>query len=292
MKIAVIGGSGFIGQQIVTSLGSEKFEVMSLHRNSHNNSNHRVSKFDLFNPTESINILTLYQPDVVIVTAWITELATYKNSPINERYALAIEDLARKLEANLKFHLIVLGSSAEYGLEEGPCASNITKVIAYDSYSKAKIGCLQRLGEMFADSASRLTWIRVFQPYGANQDSSRLIPSAIKHFKENKIFSLQSPSSISDWISSRDIASAIKFCVSNQTPQIVDLGTGIPTSNADLLELLRFKMGVSDRLVNLGEELKYTSRYLDITNSSLHGAGWIPRDNLASGLDWVLESCE
>jgi nucleoside-diphosphate-sugar epimerase len=291
MKIAVVGGSGFLGQQIVAALKLNNFDVACLHRKPHSQC-HQISNFDLFEPGNLENFLELFQPDVLIITAWVTDLADYKISPLNDRYSLAIEVLARKLLARKKYHLIVLGSSAEYGSEQGPCASNVTTPIANDSYSKAKLHSLQILSELFDNSSSRLTWIRIFQPYGVNQDPLRLLPMAIRHFRKNRPFVLQSPNSVSDWISSRDVAAAVVFCISNKTPQIVDLGTGIPTVNSELLNFLRLKLNVPEELLILGRESKTTSRYLDIQNSSLHSAGWMSRDNLDTGIDWILESCE
>ena len=125
-----------------------------------------------------------------------------------------------------------------------------------------------------------------------NQDVLRLIPSAINHFKENSPFLLKNPNSISDWITSRDVAGAVKYCISESTPQIVDVGTGVPTSNKDIINLLRLKMGAPEDLLILPTNSRASSLYLDVKNSFLHTAGCIPKDNVSHGLDWILESCQ
>jgi nucleoside-diphosphate-sugar epimerase len=291
MKIAVIGGSGFLGKEIVNLLGSQENEVACLHRNEHLGCN-TISKFDLFNPERVVDFLNLFRPEVVIITAWVTNSETYKTDSSNQSYQIAIENLASQLISKMDFHLLVLGSGAEYGLDAGPCASSISNSSAGNPYSKAKIDCLQNLREIFANVNSRLTWLRVFQPYGLNQDVSRLIPSAINHFKENMTFLVKNPNSISDWISSRDVASAVKYCISESTPQVVDVGTGVPTTNIDILNLLRLKMGAPQDLLILPTNSRAFSLYLDIKNSFLHKVGWTPKDDISHGIDWILESCQ
>jgi nucleoside-diphosphate-sugar epimerase len=291
MKIAVIGGSGFLGKEIVNLLESQENEVACLHRNEHPDCK-TILKFDLFNPEVIIDFLNLFKPEVVIITAWITDLETYKTDSSNQRYQIAIEHLASQLISKMDFHLLVLGSGAEYGLDVGSCASGFSHSSASNPYAKAKIDCLQNLREIFTDVNSRLTWLRIFQPYGLNQDVLRLIPSAINHFKENSPFLLKYPNSISDWITSRDVAGAVEYCISESTPQIVDVGTGVPTSNIDIINLLRLKMGAPEDLLILPTNSRASSLYLDAKNSFLHTAGCIPKDNVSHGLDWILESCQ
>jgi nucleoside-diphosphate-sugar epimerase len=291
MKIAVLGGSGFLGKQIVKLLVSQKNEVACLHRNEHQGCN-ASPRIDLFKPEALIDFLDSFRPEVLIVTAWITDLNTYKIDPINYRYQRAIEHLAGQLVSRLKFHLVVLGSSAEYGFNGGGCASGVSESNTFNPYSKAKVECYQSLNQIFAHVDSRLTWLRIFQPYGLDQDSMRLIPNAIKHFKEKIPFLLENPHSISDWVTSRDVAHLIGYCIENKTPEIVDIGTGVQTTNKDILNLLRLKMEAPESLLVFPPHSKATSLYLDVENSFLHKAGFVPRDSVSDGLDWILKSCQ
>ena len=291
MRIAVIGGNGFLGKEIVKLFESQQNEVACLHRSEHLDCK-TGSKFDLFNPKGLMGFLEFFQPEVVIVTAWITDLETYRTDPTNVRYQTAIQHFANQLISRMNIQLVVLGTSAEYGLDVGPCANGLSDSIAHNPYAKAKLDCLRGLREIFTDVDSRLTWLRIFQPYGLNQDSLRLIPSAINHFKEDRPFIVKNPDSISDWITSRDIADAVRQCISASAPQIVDVGTGIPTTNKDILNLLRLKMGAPENLLIYSTNSRATSLYLDIKNSFLHKAGSIPKDDISDGLDWILESCQ
>jgi nucleoside-diphosphate-sugar epimerase len=289
MRIAVLGGSGFIGTQIRITLENLNFEVACLHRSFHLGCTFGAG-FDLFKPSKLLEFLEDFKPDVVIVAAWITDLSSYKNSPMNYEYSESIHKLAIRLISRRSIHLIVLGSCAEYGTNGGRCASNISTLNTTNLYSEAKSDCYRKLDKLFSNSDSKLNWLRVFQPYGVGQDSLRLIPSAINKFKENKQFILENPHSISDWITSRDIASAVAFCIQIPSQQVIDVGTGVPTTNLELLKLLCWKMGVCDELLITYDGVKSPALFLDIEHSVLHNAGWTHEDDLSSGLDWILES--
>lgn len=291
MKIAIIGGSGFLGKQIVKLLKSQENEVVCLHRNAHNGCT-ASPRFDLFKPEKLIDFLSFFEPEVLIITAWITDSSSYKVNPINHRYQRAIVHLANQLVSRMKFHLIVLGSSAEYGFDGGACASGVSELNTLTPYSKAKVECLQSLNEIFTHVDSRLTWLRVFQPYGVDQDAMRLIPNAIKHFKEKSPFLLENPHTISDWITSRDVSQMLKYCIETKTPQIVDIGTGIPTTNKEILNLLRLKMGAPEGLIVFPPNSRASSLYLDVENSYLHKVGLVPKDSVSDGLDWIIKSCQ
>lgn len=291
MKIAVLGGSGFLGTQIRIFLESLDYEVACLHRNFHPGCTFG-SEFDLFRPSKLLEFLDAFRPDILILTAWITDLSTYKNSPMNHYYNKAIYELAIRIVSRRNIHLIVLGSCAEYGLDGGSCASKISTVKPANLYTAAKNECYKKLNELFSNSNSRLNWLRIFQPYGVGQDSLRLIPSAIINFKKDKKFVLENPDSISDWITSRDVASAVAFCIQTNLPQIIDVGTGVPTTNFELLKLLGRKIGIRDDFIVIRGEVEKTSIFLNIEHSVLHNAGWSHEDDLSSGLDWILDSCK
>ena len=290
MRIAVLGGNGFLGTQIRVTLENLNFEVACLHRSFHLGCTFGTG-FDLFRPSKLFDFLEAFRPDVLIVAAWVTDLSSYKNSPMNYEYNKAIHELAIRLVSRRSIHLIVLGSCAEYGIDGGRCATNISTINTTNLYSEAKSDCYKKLDKLFSNSNSRLNWFRVFQPYGVGQDSLRLIPSAINKFKRDKQFILENPHSISDWITSRDVASAVAFCIQIPSQQVLDVGTGVPTTNLELLKLLSWKMEVCDDLIITGDGVESPSLFLDIEHSALHNAGWSHKDDLSSGLDWILESC-
>jgi nucleoside-diphosphate-sugar epimerase len=94
---------------------------------------------------------------------------------------------------------------------------------------------------------------------------------------------------VSDWITSRDIASAISWLINNVLPVEVDIGTGRGISNLDLLSKLAkiLEVGVipMDSPADYLEQFDY--KVVD-KNSPIFKSGWRPQDDLESGLQWVI----
>jgi uncharacterized protein YbjT (DUF2867 family) len=66
MKIAVLGGSGFLGKQIVKLLVSQKNEVACLHRNEHQGCN-ASPRIDLFKPEALIDFLDSFMKMIYLL---------------------------------------------------------------------------------------------------------------------------------------------------------------------------------------------------------------------------------
>ena len=134
-----------------------------------------------------------------------------------------------------------------------------------------------------------MSWARIFHPYGPGQDRQRLIPYLINSVKENKNIELNNTTTCYDWITTRDIASAISWIINHKTPVETDIGTGVGYTNPQLLNKIENFFGV----------IKQTSTYNFVTSgknevsvadptSPLFESGWSPTDNLITGLKWVI----
>ena len=66
--------------------------------------------------------------------------------------------------------------------------------------------------------------------------------------------SISQPNAISDWISKTDVGDALKFIVENRIVGAVDVGSGVGTSNTELIEIIATLSGRAPnlRINNLG----------------------------------------
>lgn len=76
------------------------------------------------------------------------------------------------------------------------------------------------LVSLAAEYASRLTWVRIFQPHGRHHNSIRLVPKTLSAIQNSQSIHLKYPDSILNWISTRDIASAIELVMSKESPPL------------------------------------------------------------------------
>jgi len=288
MKILVIG-NGFIGASIIQHLESEGHELLIFSKTFKDGIQSQQVTGDIFSFDEFSKTL-LWDPQVIIHTAWVTALSIYADDSSNYQYAQFTADLAKYvLQTNLE-HLIILGTCAEYGPQSGASSAGVTEFNPINLYAKQKVLAMNSAKKSLLSSSIRLTWARVFQPYGRYQDRNRLIPYLIDTLKMRKQVDLSDTSSVLDWITTRDIASAISWIINHDTPIEVDVGTGIGYTNVELLRHLEDLLGDSNQWARIAAHPpKGNGITLVGKNSPLFVSGWLPSDSLNEGLEWILD---
>lgn len=289
MKILVIG-NGFIGSAIIKRLKIEGHELLIFSRTFKAGIDSHQIVGDIFSFDDFTKAL-LWDPQVIIHTAWITTHAHYSQDSSNSQYARFTTLLSSSVAHSKLEHLIVLGTCAEYGPQSQPSTAGITKLNPTTFYAKQKVEALNSSQQILQESKVRFTWARIFQPYGQKQDPSRLLPYLIDSIKAGKQVELSNTSSLLDWVTTRDIASAISWIISHESPTEVDIGTGIGYTNVELLQNLESFFGNSKQWVRFTAQ-PYVGNGVAVVgkDSPLFVSGWLPEDNLNTGLNWVLGS--
>jgi nucleoside-diphosphate-sugar epimerase len=287
MKILVIG-NGFIASPIIQKLESEGHQLLIYSRTLKNEISSRQILGDIFSFEDFAKTLS-WEPQVIIHTAWVTTYGLYINDQINYKFAQFSADLARRIANSSVKHLVVLGSGSEYGTQSEACSAGITKLNPENLYAKQKVIAFNSVREILSSSTVRLTWARIFHPYGPGQDKKRLIPYMIHTLKNGEQIRLDDTSSVLDWVTTRDIASAISWILHNDTPTEVDIGTTIGFTNVELLKRLEGFLGETIQWTRfLEKSIKKNQVSIIAKDSPLFTSGWCPSDNLDSGMKWIL----
>jgi nucleoside-diphosphate-sugar epimerase len=288
MKILVIG-SGFIGTPIIKKLESEGHDLLAFSRTHKREIQSRQLTGDLFS-IRDLQVALDWSPQVIVQTAWVTAHGIYSSDPLNSDYSRSTSNLARLTAASTVEHLIILGSCAEYGFQSTASTAGATPLNPNNFYAETKVAAFQSARNSLIGSDTRLTWARIFQPYGPGQDKKRLLPYLINAIKDGSQVKLQDITTVLDWISTRDIASAISWIINKNTPLQVDIGTSHGFTNKEILTQLE------NLLQRSATSIQYTQRILDNRQVSVVGkdsplflSGWQPTDSLASGLRWLID---
>jgi nucleoside-diphosphate-sugar epimerase len=290
-KVLVVGGQGFLGQQIVSKLVTAGLAVKTLSRKPICNKDFEQFEGDFGNQESNAKILSTWVPEIVIQTAWITKQETYRNSGLNEVYANSTLQFAEQCFRAGTSHFLALGSSAEYGFTQVPSNAESSVAKPEDLYSEAKLRTSKGLITLGQRHSRKVSWVRVFQPYGPGQDSSRLLPSYVAAARQGASFHVSKPNDILDWVSSRDVASAVFYAIENNLPNIVDIGTGIGTTVIETLRKTAMVIGSDPSLIiSSDEEMGENPMRLVVdSRSAIFEAGWRPCDSLIKGLEWTFE---
>lgn len=289
MKILVIG-NGFLAQSIINQLDSDGNELLIYSRSFDKQLDQRQILGDIFDFEEFIKVL-FWKPQVIIHTAWITTPGIYHDHITNYLYANFTTRLAQHLLRTDVEHLIVLGTCAEYGHQITKSTAGLTMLAPKTLYAKQKVGAFYSAKNFLENSNVRLTWARIFFPYGPKQDKRRLVPYLINSIRTGSSIHLSDQSSIHDWITTRDIGLAISWILNKELPIEVDIGTTFGFTNREILESLQALIGIqSSANLDLPELSNFPEMAVVSEKSPLFKSGWLPSDNLTTGLDWVLNS--
>ena len=287
MKILIIG-NGFLATSLIKRLESEGHEILIFSRTQNTRIENRQVLGDIFDFIEFRKVLD-WKPQVIIHTAWITTPGVYRNDSSNLQYADFTINLAKAVANSDTEHLIILGTCAEYGRQGGPSTAGLTMPSPTSLYSQQKVLAFNSSKELLHSSNVRFTWTRIFYPYGLNQDQKRLIPQLIHSLKNGEPIVLADTSSIHDWITTRDIASAISWAINNQLSMEIDVGTSIGFTNLELLKTLEKLLQSTNQLpARQFHEFGNNEVFVAGKTSPLFTSGWSPTDSLIAGLEWVL----
>jgi nucleoside-diphosphate-sugar epimerase len=288
MKILIIG-NGFLGSAICERLESDGYEILVFARTWHAEIKSQQVLGDIFNFEEFVKVLN-WKPQVIVHTAWLTTPGVYRSDPSNREYANFTINLARSLVDSNVEHFIALGTCAEYGLQDGPSTAGRTKLSPTSLYAQQKVVAFRSARDLLRDTDVRFTWVRIFYPYGPNQNEKRLIPRLMNAIKNDESFALSDTSSVYDWITTRDIAFAISWIITKELPEEIDIGTSVGYTNLELMKTLEMLLQRNHKFTSYEtHDFGLNEVFVASKDSPLLTSGWMPSDSLIQGLEWILD---
>lgn len=226
MKIAIIGGSSFIGQNLITYLKKKKIKIVATYNSSKSfkkEFNVIWKKLDIKKNKKNY-FKYLGSPKIILNLAW-PNIPHYKLKNHFKTYYAQKKFIRNLILSGVK-NLIVLGTCYEYGKIGGKISENIIEKPIIP-YAEAKLKLLKSILKLKKNYSFKFTWIRPFFVYGDNKKRKNLY-SLLKEFEKNKIKKLQvSGNLIRDFISVELLCKIIyKIIVLNKDIGIINACSG------------------------------------------------------------------
>ena len=239
MKVALTGGTGFIGQHVRKLLAKSSHEVLLVVRGQA-----KIVDLDTREKSIIVDISEerndwfdyLGRPDVLLHLAW-GGLPNYLDSyHVDVELPLQKKFLSRVISSGLT-NLVVTGTCYEYGLTSGALVES-QETNPNTSYGIAKDLLRKELFEIQLRQNFELTWARIFYPYGDGQSEISIysqLRAAILNGDQQ--FKMGSGKQVLDFISVEKVASTlVSLSTRCAGVGVVNIGSGEPQSVLDFVQ--------------------------------------------------------
>lgn len=189
IKVAIIGGTSFIGQKLLSILPKKKFKIIATYNSKkivEKNSKIIWKKLDLKKKKKNY-FKFLDSPDIVINLAW-PDIPNYLLKKHFKTFILQKKFNYNLVNNGLK-NLIMLGTCYEYGKISGKLSESL-KPKPIIPYAKAKFELFKSIIMLKKKKSFKLSWLRPFFVYGNNRKRKTLF-SLLKDYEQNKIEKLK-----------------------------------------------------------------------------------------------------
>ena len=290
IKVAVTGGTGFIGRYVINLLIEKDYEIVAIGRNCPSqHPNLTFIQHDLINDYD-YSWLEKYKPTHLLHLAWYAEHGKFWTSPLNLRWCDAT---VRLIEAFCKYggqRIVIAGSCAEYDWSFGYCQEKNTPNNPSTLYGIAKDSA-RRMGiEIASMNQVSIAWGKIFFPFGMGENLNRLIPSIIKVFLgEREPF----PIGIYQWrdfLAVEVVANAFVFLLTQEESGTFNICSGKPTQIVDIIDQVATIFNSDpDILLSLGVKSNNSPDFLVGDNTKLLSMGWNPIYDLSNNLSCYIK---
>ncbi len=292
----VTGASGFVGSHLINRLIQLPATVHCIRRSDSSNSRLNQKSDNLFfhdvditNFKQVKSLLLKINPQAIFHLANQGVYGGFENDPAIT-FEVNLTGTINMLQAskNISYSLFVnTGSSAEYGSKTQKMKES-DSCFPHGAYATAKLA-----GTLYAESFARLhnkpvVTLRLFSPYGPDDDPRRLIPFVVKKALQNELIKIGSKKPVRDFIFIDDVIDAYIHCLlykNTVAGEILNIGSGMQYSVGDVVDtvltLTKSKSKVSfDRTIKRNESQVWQA---DISKAK-NLLSWQPKISFASGL--------
>lgn len=286
-NILIIGGTGFIGYHLIKKCLTKKFNITSI-------STKRPTKKSFFSKVKyiicDIRDKKKLEKKIKDKFNFVINLGGYvDHSNLRETFSshyngcVNLADIFKKKKIN---HFVQIGSALEYGRKSSPQNEDL-KCTPISNYGIAKYKSSKYLLNLFTIHNFPCTILRLYQAYGPNQKTNRLIPFVIKSCIKNKSFPCTYGNQKRDFLYIDDLIDLIFKVIMNKKTigKIINVGSGKPIKIKSLItSIKKYSKGGKP---NFGEIKMRKDEILNLypsINKARQLLKWKPKVSIKKGL--------
>jgi nucleoside-diphosphate-sugar epimerase len=245
-NLLIIGGTGFIGYHLSKAAIKKGWKVTSLSRKKPKKKRTVAKvKYIFCNISKKNNLKKKIKKNFLFVVNLGGNIDHSSKKEVYKNHLEGFKNLCDiLLSRNIKT-FVQIGTSVEYGKQSSPHSENKDKIPSASAYAEAKYLATKYAQNLFIKKKFPIVVLRLYQAYGPNQKTDRLIPSLINSCLKNEYFPCTEGRQLRDFIYIDDVISSIFKCYGNKRAvgQIINIGSGKPKKIRSVINLIKRMIG-------------------------------------------------
>ncbi|MEK9572444.1 MAG: NAD(P)-dependent oxidoreductase [Paracoccaceae bacterium] len=240
-KLLITGANGFVGQQVVRSLGvteSKLYVVLRKGALIDPLLSKRVEKIiytdNLFAESVEWWADQCSGIDTIIHLAWYTKPGKYLNSNENIDCLLGSYHLAHGAKIAGVSRFVGVGTCAEYDLTYGTLSVD-TPLKPETLYGSTKVALYHVLRDWYRGSSIEFAWCRLFYLYGEGEHPDRLVPYVKRQLLAGERVDLSNGTQIRDFIDVKIAGQMICSIAIGERVGAFNICSGVPKTVREMV---------------------------------------------------------
>ncbi|HEY4141227.1 MAG TPA: NAD-dependent epimerase/dehydratase family protein [Pseudolabrys sp.] len=250
-RLLATGVTGFIGAHCLrVILEGDYDEVHVVSRSGQGPSAPKLiwHKADLRDATEAAQLVKDVKPTHLFHAAWIATPGAYLTSPENLDWMQAGIAMVRAFAEQGGQRFVGVGTSAEYGPSDTPCAEDTTPIAPTTVYGHSKVAFWHAVQAIADAHKVQAAWGRLFLPYGPGDLPQRLIPATLAALRAGKPMPLSTGEQKRDFVYAPDAATMLAGLLNANAVGAFNIGSGAARSVRSVIESLAGRLNARDLL--------------------------------------------
>lgn len=266
-RVLVTGGSGFIGSRVVEALSKREVELHTVGRRSLARDGVAHHSLDIHDHLALDALLRSVRPTHVLHAAWFAAHGVFWEAPENLLWARTSLALASSAKDAGVVRFVGIGSVAEYdwsrGLE-GPLSESMP-LKPRSAYAQAKVETFRALSHLFAGSATRFAWARLFHLFGAGEPGGKITSAIARDLAVGRAATVRQPDSVLDLIDVDYAGRALATLLLGRLEGPINLARGEGIAVRDLVGIIAQACGWSGDVEEPGPVAGTLTLVADVT---------------------------
>lgn len=289
-KVLITGGTGFIGQNVVEVLIERGYEVHSLVFPPFAPERQGLVQYEM-NLMDSVAVdkfLSENNFESIIHLAWYVGPKCH-TSNVNLDWTISTLNLLKSFHKYGGKKFVGAGTISEYNYKYGYFVEDVTPTDAKALYAKAK-NAIFNIAESFCEQNEiDFKWPRIFNLYGPNEKSARLMPSVINSCLNGEDVKVSDCLKFQDYLHVEDTARGIVDVFESDIQGAVNISSGKPVQLRYIVEKIVEMTSFKGQILWGAIPAAFGDDVVVGSNDKLKSIGWAPQYTLEEGLSKTID---